>query len=56
MFQNREEAGKELAKKLSAYKDAEAVVLALPRGGVVVGAIVAKELHLPLDIVAVRKV
>lgn len=38
------------------YKDANAVVFALPRGGVVVGAEVAKALALPLDIIAVRKI
>jgi len=56
MFQNREEAGRELAKKLEQYHGADAVVLALPRGGVAVGREIARELDLPLDIVVTRKI
>lgn len=56
MFVDRNEAGKKLAEKLAGYKGADAVVLALPRGGVVIGAEVAKALALPLDIVSVRKI
>ena len=56
MFTDRAEAGKLLAKKLSTYAGKDAVVLALPRGGVVTGREVARALSLPLDIVAVRKV
>ena len=56
MFADRQDAGKQLAVKLARYKDEDAVVLALPRGGVVLGAVIAKELGLPLDIVVVRKI
>jgi len=56
MFKNRAEAGKLLAQKLAHYRDTGALVLALPRGGVVVGAEVAQALASPLDIIAVRKV
>jgi len=56
MFKNREDAGKQLADRLARYRVQDAVVLALPRGGVVVGYEVAKALCLPLDIVVVRKV
>lgn len=56
MFQNRSDAGKQLAERLRQYKGANAVVLALPRGGVVVGYEVARLLGLPLDIVAARKI
>lgn len=57
MFRDRSHAGRELAAKLQKYKDAEdAVVLALPRGGVVVGAEIARELKLPLDLVVPRKI
>ena len=56
MFTDRQDAGKQLAKKLSQYRGKNAVVLALPRGGVVVGFEVARALSLPLDIVAIRKV
>jgi predicted phosphoribosyltransferase len=56
MFADRHDAGKQLAEKLKSYKGADAVVLALPRGGVVVGREVARTLALPLDIVVTRKV
>lgn len=56
MFVDRKEAGKKLAEKLSAYRGTDAVVVALPRGGVVLGYEVARALALPLDICAVRKI
>src|SRR3989338_4566550 len=56
MFQNRREAGKYLARKLLRFKNStDSVVLALPRGGVLVGAEIARDLNLPLDILAVKK-
>ena len=55
-FADRAEAGKVLATKLSAYANApNALVLALPRGGVPVAYEVAIRLKLPLDVVIVRK-
>ena len=56
MFEDREDAGRQLAEKLEQYRGTDAVVLALPRGGVVLGAEIAKALHLPLDIVVTRKI
>ncbi|KKW35547.1 phosphoribosyl transferase [Candidatus Adlerbacteria bacterium RIFCSPHIGHO2_01_FULL_54_23] len=56
MFKDREDAGKRLAERLLKYEGANATVLALPRGGVIVGAEVARALALPLDIVVPRKV
>lgn len=56
MFIDRNEAGKKLAEKLVEYKGTDVVVLALPRGGVVIGAEVARALSLPLDIVSIRKI
>ncbi len=56
MFKDRKDAGKRLARRLKAYSGGNALVLALPRGGVVVGHQVAEMLNLPLDIIAVRKV
>lgn len=56
-FQDRRDAGKQLAKALRAYGGRNAVlVLALPRGGVVVAAEVARALKAPLDIVVPRKI
>ena len=56
MFKNREDAGKQLAEKLTSYKQEEAVILALPRGGVVLAYEIARAFKLPLDIVVVRKI
>ena len=57
IFKDRIDAGKQLAKELKEYKDKSGVVIvALPRGGVVLGYEVAKELNLPLDIVVPRKI
>ncbi len=57
IFRNREDAAKKLAKKLSNYHGADdTLVVALPRGGVPLGVIVAKTLHLPLDIFFVKKI
>lgn len=55
-FKNRIEAGRLLAKKLSAYSNRpDVVVLALPRGGVPVAYEVARSLNVPLDVFLVRK-
>ena len=56
MFRDREDAGNHLARELAKYRGENAVILALPRGGVVVGARIAEVLDLPLDIVVVRKI
>ena len=56
MFTDRKEVGQMLARKLESYRGKNALVLALPRGGVVVGYEVAHELHLPLDLIAIRKI
>lgn len=55
-FRNRAEAGQRLARLLEKYRGQEAVVYALPRGGVVVAKEIARELHCPLDLIIVRKI
>ena len=56
VFADRVEAGRALAQSLLAYRGAtDAIVLALPRGGVPVGFEVAQALGLPLDVLVVRK-
>lgn len=56
IFSNRAAAGRLLAGKLASYAGrAGLLVLALPRGGVPVGAEVARALHAPLDVLVVRK-
>ena len=56
IFKDRSEAGKKLAKLLHEFKNTHTIILALPRGGVVVGAEVARTLNLPLDIIVTRKI
>jgi putative phosphoribosyl transferase len=55
-FQDRADAGRQLARALAAYKGQQPVVLALPRGGVSVAAEVAAALDAPLDVILVRKI
>lgn len=57
LFHNRADAGQKLAQALAQYKDAkDAILLALPRGGLAVAEPIAQALHLPLDIVVPRKI
>lgn len=56
VFPDRREAGRLLAAELTKYADRDdVIVLGLPRGGVPVAAEVARALHLPLDVLVVRK-
>ena len=56
IFQNRREAGRELAKKLDDYVDQkDVIVLGLARGGLPVADEVAKALDAPLDVFLVQK-
>jgi len=56
IFRNRNEAGHLLAEKLTDFKGTNAIILALPRGGVIVAKEVADALELPLDIIVTRKI
>lgn len=57
LYLDRHDAGKKLAQALISYDRApDTVIIALPRGGVVIGYEVACVLHLPLDIVCPRKI
>lgn len=55
-FEDRADAGRRLAQLLLAYRGTDAIVLALPRGGVVVAGEIAERLSLPLDVLIVRKI
>lgn len=55
-FADRAEAGRLLARRLAALDLQAPIVLALPRGGVAVGAEIAKALRAPLDVAFVRKI
>ncbi|HAH87398.1 MAG TPA: phosphoribosyltransferase, partial [Armatimonadetes bacterium] len=56
IFTDRADAGIKLADKLKEYKSPNTIVLAIPRGGVVVGFEVARALDAPLDLVIPRKI
>lgn len=56
IFEDRTQAGIQLAAELLRFKEQEPVVLALPRGGVPVGFEVARALGAPLDLILVRKI
>ncbi|MGN6631167.1 MAG: phosphoribosyltransferase family protein [Nitrososphaeraceae archaeon] len=63
MFQNRREAAEELASKIKEWLQSKfgqivgesTIVLAIPRGGVIVGDIVALHLGCGLDIIVSKK-
>jgi putative phosphoribosyl transferase len=55
IFADRAEAGRLLAERLAGMELAAPLVLALPRGGVPVGAEIARRLGAPLDVALVRK-
>jgi predicted phosphoribosyltransferase len=56
IFADRIDAGERLAKSLAHLVGSECVVLAIPRGGVIVGEVIARELGAPLDVVVPRKI
>lgn len=60
MFFDRKEAGQKLAKAISnrrfAITKENAIILALPRGGVIVGQEVSEKLGIPQDLIVVRKI
>jgi putative phosphoribosyl transferase len=55
MFRNREDAARQLARLLKGRQWQHPLVLAIPRGGVVTGAVLARELGADLDVVLSRK-
>jgi putative phosphoribosyl transferase len=55
MFEDRRDAGEQLAQALDGYRGQHPLVLAIPRGAVPIGAILARRLEGELDLVLVRK-
>jgi len=55
MFRDREDAAHQLAQRLKGRELHDPIVMAIPRGGVVTGAVLARELGADLDIVLSRK-
>lgn len=55
-FKNRQEAGQQLAKQIRDEEISADLVLAIPRGGLPVGQVIAEELNLPLNITVARQI
>ncbi len=55
VFEDRADAGKALARELAVYRNSDGIVLAIPSGGVPVAVEISSALHLPLDLIIVRK-
>lgn len=56
MFRNREQAGRLLAERLQEYRNTDTVVMAIPRGGLPLGAVIAAKLGIPLEVVLSKKI
>jgi putative phosphoribosyl transferase len=56
MFEDRKDAGRQLVRYLEAYHNTNAIVLGMPRGGVVVAFEVANALCLELNVMVARKI
>ncbi len=56
MFRDRQTAGRSVAALLERYRKSDAIVLAIPAGGVPVAAAIAEALGLPLQVIPVSKV
>lgn len=57
MLKDRSDAGKKLAEKiLESLKNNDVIVLAIPRGGVIVGEEIAKKIGCPLDVIISKKI
>jgi len=55
MFYDRYEAGRDIAEELAQYAESDAIICAIPRGGILSGIAVAKRLQLPLEIMVISK-
>ena len=56
LYNNRTDAGKQLAEELKSFSNEAVVVLAIPRGGLPIGAEVALALNAPLDVALTKKI
>jgi putative phosphoribosyl transferase len=56
LFEDRREAGRELADRLACFKPERPIILALPRGGVTVAFEIASALSAPLEVIVTRKI
>ncbi len=56
VFEDRDDAGLHLARALERFREKDAIVLAIPSGGVPVGLAVSSQLKLPFDLLIIRKI
>jgi putative phosphoribosyl transferase len=56
MFKDREDAGRRLLKELERFRDSDPLILAVPRGGVVIAHEMIKEFGLDWDLIIPRKI
>lgn len=56
MFKDRKDAGEQLAERLGNLRGENPIVVVVPRGGVSVGAEIAKVLGVPIEVVISRKI
>ena len=56
VFEDRNEAGRLLAEKLTGYRNSDAMILGIPSGGVPIASEIASALDLPMDLIIARKI
>ena len=56
VFEDRSDAGEYLVRFLERCRGEDAVVLAIPSGGIPIGLAISKYLDLPLDLLIIRKI
>jgi predicted phosphoribosyltransferase len=56
VFKDRASAGEVLSDMLKDYRNSDAMVMGIPAGGIAVAGVIAKKLHLPLDVAVVSKI
>jgi predicted phosphoribosyltransferase len=56
MFKDRIDAGLRLSDKLQQFKNQNTVIVAIPRGGLPIGSIIAKALNAPLEVALTKKI
>jgi predicted phosphoribosyltransferase len=54
-FKDRNDAGLQLLQKLAWLKGKDVIILAIPRGGIIIGDVIAKSLNVKLDVIVPRK-
>ncbi len=56
MFSDRKDAGLQFAERLVKFKDEDAILLAIPRGGVNIAYESARRNGIPMDVIIIKKI